>query len=135
MQFGTSKNFLSQSRTVVFLLKKRIILGSHGLVAEHLINKKTITIGQKRISNYLKILHWELLCGIIMPFLVRTSASLGSFALASLESKVGARIRVLREQKMGQGEILGRKHSQQLTVERHVVVGAVGMPAPLRGAF
>ena len=101
----------------------------------NILSKKKITIGQKRIANCLEMFHLELLCGIIMPFLVRTSASLGSFALASLESKVGARIRVLREQKMGQGEILGRKHSQQLTVERHVVVGAVGMPAPLRGAF
>ena len=70
-----------------------------------------------------------------MPFLVRANASLDSLALASLETKIGAHVRVLREQEMRQGGILGRKHSQRLAVGRNIVVGAVGVLAPLGGAF
>ena len=65
------------------------------------LDKETIAVSQKRISNLLEIFHFKLLRGIVVSLADRAPPSLDSLALKSLETKIRAHAGALREKEVG----------------------------------
>ena len=66
-------------------------------------------------------LHFKLLRGVVVPLAVRAPPSLYSLTLHSLETKIRARVEVLRREEVGLGGIVDEEHSHQLAVARRIL--------------